>query len=737
MPARPPRRRSTRRRSTRRRSSRRRSPRRRSPCPIGLRAGFTAAVCSAVCSAAAGVAAPPPFLPPPAPAVEAALAALESPAAAERWEEWAAGLRDARDLAAGAWVPAEPNRWLGPDLAAERRLTAAPPAARAAWAQATAARAARLAEEAVDDPSDPRPPFTLARELPTTPAGRAAAADLAAAAFREGRLDEARRRRADRARLAPGGPLSGEAAGDWANVVFADLAAGRFALAGWERERFLAAFPGRRPNWEAPFDPARWPPRAVPRRTRAPGQTACRDGRLRTLPAPFATPAARTIAAGGPSWAVPRTGEETGGEEALSSAPAIWEDVVLVNDGRRIVGLDLFTGRARWPIDPGDAGNAGDGDDGALFPPPPAAAPPPAFTPSDREPAPVGGVRRGVALHGPFAVARLGDPAVEWPPGDLRVPTSSLVCLNLRREGELAWEAPAAALAEPAEPGAEAGAAWSWEGTPAPGLDPLTGAPRAFAVARRNRPRPRLDVVGLDLFTGAILWRTALGAARAIPAPAVRTRSSITPTLCGGRLFVDAGAGAVACLDAADGRPLWLTAFDRDPAAAASSSEPPAVVGGRVFLTPTGAPGVRALDAATGAPLWSRDLPGAGERIVGVAANRLLIAGAGGLWGLEPATGETAWSREAPRVRPGPADPHAAGLIGGATVAWVTADRVVLADAATGGERGEVPLAEAGVRAGALAGAPAAAVLVTPRAIIGWTGAAAGRAFPLAGGPLP
>ncbi|WP_145357538.1 outer membrane protein assembly factor BamB family protein [Alienimonas californiensis] len=694
----------------------------------------------------------PPFLPPPAPAAEAAFAALAPLANEERWDEWAAALRDARDRAASDWLPAPlvsgaAARWLGPDGAVELRLAEAPPAARAAWERATAARVGRLAAEAEADPSDPRPPFTLARELPFSPAGRAAAGDLAAAAFREGRLDEARRRWAERARLAPDGPLSSAAAEDWGNVIAADLAAGRFALAEWERTRFLAAFPeaGERSAWATPPDPARWPPRALPDRTRAPQQNGARDGRLRALPAPFATPAARALAAGGPSWAVPRVGVAPAGNAAgaVPSAPAIWEDVVLYNAGDRVVGLALADGRPRWPIGLSADGLSADGqpDDGTLYPPPPAFELPAPFPDAlgavgaDREPPPVGAVRHGVALFGALAVARLGDPAVEWPPEALRAPTSSLVCLDLRREGELRWETPAEALQTDAAALDPAAAAWSWEGTPALGLDLLTGAPRAFAVARRNRPRPLLEAVALDLADGSIRWRAPLGAARSVPAPGVRTRSSITPTLVGGRLFVDAGAGAVACLDAADGRPVWLTAHDRAPAAAAASSEPPAVIGGRVFLAPTGAPGLRTLDAETGLPLWARDLPGVGERVLGVAANRLLVAAARGLWGLEPTTGETAWHIPAPRVLPGPVDAYAAGLIGDDTVCWATADRLVLVDAATGAARGVIPLAEAGVRTGALAGSPAGAVLLTPRALVGWTGQPAERDFPLAALP--
>ncbi|WP_206678590.1 hypothetical protein, partial [Alienimonas chondri] len=42
---------------------------------------------------------------------------------------------------------------------------------------------------------------------------------------------------------------------------------------------------------------------------------------------------------------------------------------------------------------------------------------------------------------------------------------------------------------------------------------------------------------------------------------------------------------------------------------------------------------------------------------------------------------------------------------------------------------------EVGVRAGALAGTPEAAVLLTPRALVGWTGKPAVREFPLASIP--
>ena len=705
---------------------------------------FAAALLTVGATGHESYAAPPPFLPPPAPRVEAAFAALGPLAGADDGEAWAAALRDARDLAAHDWVPVAPGRWAGPDRAVAHHFLSAPPAARAAWARLAAARAARLREEIEEDPSDPRPPFTLARELPFTPAGRGAAAALAAAAFREGRLEEARARWADLAAAAGDGPLSAGAAEWWAKVILADLAAGRFGLAEWERGRFLSAFPefdaaGAPPDLTGPFDRTRWPPRALPAATRTARHSACRDGRLRALPRPFASGQARDVAAGGPSWAVPRADVGPAGDDAdaaLPSAPAIWGETVLYSTGRRVVGLGIKTGRPRWPVD--------EEDDGTLFPPPTdplSAGPPPfplSFDAPDREPPPTGSARAGLTVHGNLLIARLGDPAVEWPPRALRVPTSALVCLDLQREGELRWEVDAAALAGDAGEEEDGGARWSWEGAPAAGADPLTGAPRAFAVARRNRPRVRLDAVGLDLSTGTILWRTPLGAARSLPAPAARTVSSIAPTLCGGRVFIDTGAGAVACVDAADGRPLWLSAFDRDPAAAASSSVPPTVVAGTLFLAPADGRGVRALDAATGELLWARDLPGAGERVLGVAANRLLVAG-WGLWGLDPATGETVWFKAPPHVVHGPADPHAAGLIGPdqggkAVAAWVTADRVLFVGAADGAEVGAVPLAEAGVRAGTLAGSPGAAALLTPRALVGWTGAPAVRSYPLARG---
>ena len=481
---------------------------------------------------AVAAAAPPPFLPPPSAPAAAAFAVRESrppaDAPAADWDAWAAALRDARDLAANAWVPVAPGRWLGPDGAGDGVLRDAPPAARAAWVRVTAARVGRLEEEANADPSDPRPAFTLARELLFTPPGRAAAGDLAAAAYRLGRVDEARRRWAALADSRPDGPLSPAAAADWAKVIAADLAAGRVDLAEWERTRFLAAF-APTAELENPFDASRWPPRLVPARTRGPGQNAARSGRLRGLPEPFASEQALVIAATGPSWTIPRLSEPDG---PFPSAPAVWEDALLYNTGRRVVALDIDTGGPRWPVGPGD--------DGTLFPPPGVPVAPPVFLPNDRDLDPVGGVRCGVALYGRFAVARLGDPAVEWPPGDVRAPRSRLVCLDLEREGEAAWEVDAAVLSEP---GGGPDVRWSWEGTPALGVDPLTGEPRAFAVARRNRPAVRLDILGLDLSTGALLWRTPLGAARTLPAPAVRTRSAISPTLCGGHLFIATGAG--------------------------------------------------------------------------------------------------------------------------------------------------------------------------------------------------
>ena len=95
----------------------------------------------------------------------------------------------------------------------------------------------------------------------------------------------------------------------------------------------------------------------------------------------------------------------------------------------------------------------------------------------------------------------------------------------------------------------------------------LSGAPTVVGdtvVLMGRKVTSRLETVssaiGIDLRSGSIRWVTPVGVAPGIRAAS--TRPYTTPASAGNTVFVSSGAGAVACLDAADGRVRWVR---RDP----------------------------------------------------------------------------------------------------------------------------------------------------------------------------
>jgi len=115
-------------------------------------------------------------------------------------------------------------------------------------------------------------------------------------------------------------------------------------------------------------------------------------------------------------------------------------------------------------------------------------------------------------------------------------------------------------------------------------------------------------VFALDEATGQLAWSMSLSPSGRIGPAGSRS----TPTVSGGRLYVESVMGNVACLEAADGREVWRVSMVQDFGGTVpfwGYSESPLVDGDRVVCTPGRANTMVALDKATGKAAWKAALP--------------------------------------------------------------------------------------------------------------------------------
>ena len=282
--------------------------------------------------------------------------------------------------------------------------------------------------------------------------------------------------------------------------------------------------------------------------------------------------------------------------------------------------------------------------------------------------------------------ARLG--ALAAPAGRnraVRPVASVLVCLDLARQGDLAW------LIKADELEADGGK-WVFDGAP------LAAGGRVYIALRRNDPQLQLNVACFDAATAKLLWnRKICGGVEAIAGDFDEIRHQLL-TLAEDRLFYCTNLGAIASLDARDGALRWVTTYPRAEAETIAvfnrrqlhGPNPCVFHDGLVFAAPTDGDRVLAYDAETGILRWEQELNGRVQQLLGVADSRLIAAG-DLLWALSVETGHVQW-------RDGRADPEAAtwgrGLIAGDQVYWPRREEIRLVDVATGEVRRQIDLGE-------------------------------------------
>jgi outer membrane protein assembly factor BamB len=363
--------------------------------------------------------------------------------------------------------------------------------------------------------------------------------------------------------------------------------------------------------------------------------------------------------------------------DPLSYYPVVWHDKVFVADATRVFGFELDSGRAAWSISDEDAG--------ILYPPPSDIG-------SLGEPRPYdASALSGVPQH-TLTVAndrlygRLGLPPTSWPARELRRAESSIVCLDLKREGLPLWSVSSEALGSPEE-------WWSFEGPP------VSDHGRLFVLANRSRPLARLHALCLDAATGEVLWNVPVGSPIASPPEGLAVMTHRLITYAAGRLFVQTNRGAVICLDADDGRAQWVGWYDSRPvreglAANAPERNLPAAClcdSGVLVAAPADSDRIFAFDAASGVPLWDVAVRGGARQPVGAHDGVLVVSGQR-LLGLNLDSGKQLWTvgfEDPPGFGAG------RGLLAGEFAYWPTREDLFVVHIASGTPTRRFPIKKA------------------------------------------
>jgi outer membrane protein assembly factor BamB len=354
----------------------------------------------------------------------------------------------------------------------------------------------------------------------------------------------------------------------------------------------------------------------------------------------------------------------------LSYFPVVWKNVVFYCDDSEIYARDLMgqkPGRPAW------------GNDASIF-----------RVPHEFEHPPLSRLRAGLprfslSIDEDRLFARLGNVATNSARNrGVRPPVSSLVCLDLGRQGDLAWIVKADDLE------GDAGK-WAFDGAP------LAADGRVYAPLRRNDPQLQLNVACFDAATGKLIWnRKVCGGVETIGGDVEEIRHQLL-TLADESLVYCTNLGAVAALDPRDGLIRWVTTYPRLEAETIAAfnkrqqqgPNPCVFHEGLVIAAPTDGDRILAYHSQTGVLEWELTLDGQATQLFGVSGSRLIAAG-DRLWAIDVDRGRLLWSQ-------GQGDPAAAtwgrGILAGDLIYWPRREEILLVEIATGNVRRRVDLA--------------------------------------------
>jgi len=287
----------------------------------------------------------------------------------------------------------------------------------------------------------------------------------------------------------------------------------------------------------------------------------------------------------------------------LHIVPTAAADLVYVNDGQSVTAWDRFTLSLRWRV---------------TFRPLPEDVRSRLYTSG----------RRGitdlntVTVSGPWALAVTGIAAQGQRFGDGRLHAMD------SRTGEVRWSVDLPALSAELEDAEISGPL------------ALDAGVVIATVVKQNRQRrlASINLIGLDVGSGQLLWRTSLGSTGQLAYPTSSTASEAV-TVKEGIAYFASRLGFVAAVETATGRTLWIRRFTAEagsvPTAPAWEVSAPVVMGDAIaFISPDGR-SITGVDRDTGALLGRR--PGGEMGQLGYllpAGDRLVIVADGGLWSI-------------------------------------------------------------------------------------------------------
>lgn len=370
-----------------------------------------------------------------------------------------------------------------------------------------------------------------------------------------------------------------------------------------------------------------------------------------------------------PGQAVRRVGEDR--TELLSYHPIVHRDVAFVNNLNEVLAFDLETGAPAWGTDP------------RVY----------RSEESSEVRRPRGGLgvaRFTMTAHAGRLYARMGFPVtcVQQVEPLGKQASGYLVCLDLEKQGALAWKSPPTA------------AGWAYEGSP------ICDGDNVFVAMRRSDVRPLAHVACLDAATGRERWRTFVCGAETPGQGQYDETTHGLLTLHGDTLYFNTNLGAVAALDVRDGQVRWLTLYPRATTADLERRaahffrdlNPCVYWRGLVFAAPSDSRYVVALDAATGLVAWQTHHAEDAVHLLGVGGGNLLASGSR-LWWLQAETGKAVAD---PWPDGGTPRGFGRGLLAGDAVYFPTRDKIHVFDQSTAQKRREIELSPLGVAGGNL-----------------------------------